>query len=155
MAGRGFESHRRLQNVSWANKVMRRLLVIVAGGLGAVLLAAGGWLFVETSLGLSMGGIPRDQAIYVARQHVQSAVDTMEVGAVPGPFLFFRRGSTDAVSPWYRMVWSITFEGAFAPASCGPSPPSGQATHCPPPQHRATVIVDYSSGEFIQASYGP
>jgi hypothetical protein len=51
-----------------------------------------------------------------------------------------------------RWVWSVVFKGSFRPASNGPAPAPGQTRSPLPDQHSVLVIIDYRTGEFIQAS---
>jgi hypothetical protein len=118
-------------------------LILVAAWVGAL------------ELGLPVGGLSRDQAISLARRQIASTTPASVRVAVPGPFVLFRGGATDAVSPGYRLVWSIMFSGTYDAASCGPAPLAGGTPHCPPPNHAATVVVDYFNGAFIMETIGP
>ncbi len=121
--------------------------------VGAVLAVALAWL-VAAEADIPAGGLSREQATTLAFHQVQSDTPPESRLAVPGPFLLFRGGATDAVSPWYRMVWAITFSGTFQ-SSCGPAPLPGQTAHCPPPNHMETVVLDFRTGDFIMASIEP
>jgi hypothetical protein len=109
-------------------------------------------LLIAPEIGVPLGGLTHAQASAAAREAIHAGSAT-ERWALPGPFLFFRGGSTGAVSPGQRMVWAVSFSGTFPPASCGPV--TSQPHQCPPPDHTVTVIVDYVSGAFIEANYGP
>ena len=125
--------------------------VAVAAAVVALLLVAP---LAAVEAGAPLGGLTHEQAATAAREAIHEDQVT-ERWALPGPFLLFRAGSTDAVSPWRRMVWAVSFSGTFQSASCGPAPLPGQTAHCPSPGHTVNVIVDYVSGEFIQADFGP
>jgi len=73
--------------------------------------------------------------------------------AIPGPLLFFRGGASDVVAPWNRFVWAVRLSGSFR-GSCGPVHVSDEPLRCPP-EHTATVMLDYVSGEFVMASIEP
>jgi len=117
-----------------------------------VVLIAFAALLVAVEAGAPIGGMTHSQATVAARAAIYGS-HVSERWALPGPFLLFRGGSTDAVSPWRRMVWAVSFSGTFPMPSCGPMPAPGQVAHCPPAPHTVTVIVDYATGEFVQADY--
>ena len=72
-----------------------------------------------------------------------------------GPFREFRGGATDAVARGDKRVWAVTFSGTFM-GSGGPPCPSAEPCDRPiTPDHVITVILDYSTGEFIMASVEP
>jgi hypothetical protein len=129
------------------SKFMKAIVAAVA----VVLIVTIG-LMIAVEVGAPLGGLTHGQASSAAREAIHAGPVTERL-ALPGLFLFFRDGSNDAVSPWRRMVWAVSFTGTFPPASCGPV--TSQPHHCPPPDHTVTVIVDYASGEFIEANYGP
>jgi len=97
------------------------------------------------------GGLTSDRAGAMAEPMAQSmsATPVVVVSAKPGQYRDFRGGglATDA----NRWVWAVAFNGTFH-SSGGPVPAPGQ-THSPlPDDHSVVVILDYRTGEFIQAS---
>jgi hypothetical protein len=118
----------------------------------ALILVALAAAVVVVEVGAPLGGLTHAQATAAARDAIHYP-NTAERWAMPGPFLLFRGGSTDAVSPWRRMVWAVSFTGTFA-HPCGPLRHNDVAIRCPD-LHTVTVVIDYETGEFIQADYGP
>lgn len=53
--------------------------------------------------------------------------------------------------PADRWVWAVAFKGTFR-SSGGPEPLPGQSPSQPAAAHSILVIIDYITGEFIQAS---
>ena len=133
----------------------RRRRIIGAGvvGVAAVVVLGLAWWGVAM-LGASVGGLSRTNAIAMASGDLNSTTPTQVRQTVPGPFWFFRDGATDSISPGYRLVWAVTFNGTFE-GSCGGAPPPGTTRQCPPPNHTKTVILDYFSGAFVMAMTGP
>jgi len=74
------------------------------------------------------------------------------VSAKTGQYRDFAGGSlaVDA-SHW---VWSVIFSGTFQ-SSGGPAPMPGQSPRPLLYQHSVDVILDYRTGQFIQASVPP
>jgi hypothetical protein len=94
------------------------------------------------------GGLTRDQA--VASAHRAYPFDAV-IDATTGPIDRFEPGQ--ARFPGDHLVWAVVVRGTFQGA-CGPGPAPGTTPRpCPPPAKRATVVVDYFSGEFIVASF--
>ena len=103
-------------------------------------------------VGVPLGGLTHAQASAAARAAFPGGPMT-ERWALPGPFMLFRGGSTDAISPGTRWVWAVNFRGTFR-GSCGPPTIDVEPAVCQA-GHTAMVVVDYVSGEFIQAEVGP
>jgi hypothetical protein len=133
---------------------MARISKLVTAALGVVILIVVACL-IALELGLPIGGLSRDQAIRAASRQIASTTPASVRMAIPGPLILLRAGEVDAVSPSYRMVWAITFNGTYEPASCGPFSITGSTQRCPPSDHTATVYVDYVNGTFIMATIGP
>jgi hypothetical protein len=97
---------------------------------------------------LPPGGLASDLAVQRARQSV--ATDAVLVSAVAGPFSEVgqdpRNDGAGSIDPG-RLVWAVKFESEFT--IC---PPDGSACYSPRPGW-TTVILDYSSGDFI-GSFG-
>ena len=126
--------------------------VTIALGL-VLLLALAALAAVEA--GAPVGGISRGEAIDAAQRAVNSTAQTGVDWAFVAPLLFFRGGAGDEVAPPLEIVWAVRLRGTFPPASCGPVPQPGQKAHCPPPDHTATVMLDYRSGRFVMATIEP
>jgi hypothetical protein len=114
---------------------MRRMSVFIL----AVACALGACAF-ESSL-------TREQAVAAARSAFQ--FDGV-IDATVGPIDRFDPGQ--AQFPGDHLVWAVVVSGTFQ-GSCGPAPAPGTTPRpCPPPAKRATVVVDYFTGEFIVAT---
>jgi hypothetical protein len=93
------------------------------------------------------GGLTEAQAFAAARTAFPDA--TGVVSAKAGQMRDF--DINQQVVPGDRWVWAVVVSGTF-PFSCGPAPATGQ-THapCPPPGTTMTVILDYTTGRFLEA----
>jgi len=108
--------------------------------------------FGALEAGVPIGGISRDQAIAIAARQGFVASGSQVGSALPGPLGMF---GTDVSSSPYRLVWAVTFRGMFQAPSCGPYVPPPGKQHCPSPDHNATVILDYFTGDFVMGSITP
>jgi hypothetical protein len=97
------------------------------------------------------GGLTSDRAGAMAEPMAQSmsATPVVFVSAKPGQYRDFRGGglATDA----NRWVWAVAFNGTFH-SSGGPASAPGQTRSPLPDDHSVIVILDYRTGQFIQAS---
>jgi hypothetical protein len=101
---------------------------------------------------LDTDGISVDQAIEIATEHV--APDAVLVSTSAGKYSeihpFFDRVGPGSDVPSDRLVWAVVFQSEFE--IC---PPNGSPCWSPRPGW-TTVIVDYTTGEFIEsAAYSP
>lgn len=92
------------------------------------------------------GGIPKDSAIAIARQHVPA--DAVLVSAEAGAFA--TEVDSAKIGPGYpvapdRLVWAVKYESDFT--IC---PPDGSACWSPRPGW-TTVILDFMTGDFLAA----
>jgi len=55
------------------------------------------------------------------------------------------------VIPKDRWVWAVAFKGTFH-SSGGPAPAPGQTPSPPPVAQSILALIDYVTGDFIQAS---
>lgn len=96
---------------------------------------------------LPPGGISRNSAIAIARQHI--SMDTL-VAAEAGTFAELNHNANigQVVQP-DRLVWAVTFQGDVI--ICPPAPGATCATGIP---GVATAFLDYYSGDFILSSGG-
>ncbi len=99
------------------------------------------------SSGPPSGGVTEPQAFAAARSASPDAS-----GVVSGRVGHRRDFDTNQqVVPGDQWVWAVIVSGTF-PFSCGPASAFGQ-THppCPSPGHTRTVILDFTTGRFLEA----
>jgi hypothetical protein len=93
-------------------------------------------------------GLSREQAIAAAqRAYPSDGVISADAGTID------RFEPDQARYPGNHLVWAVVVSGQFAGA-CGPALLPGWTPHpCASPATRATVIVDFVTGQFIMASF--
>ena len=112
----------------------------------AILLLAASLAACSPGAARPSGGLTEAEAFTAARAAFPAAT-----GVVSGQVGRMRDFDTNQhVVPGDQWVWAVVVSGTF-PFSCGSAPASGQ-THapCPPPGTRMTVILDYTSGKFLE-----
>ena len=113
----------------------------------AILLLAASIAACSPGAARPSGGLTETQAFAAARTAFPDA--TGVVSARVGQMRDF--DTNQQVVPGDQWVWAVVVSGAF-PFSCGPAPAPGQTrAPCPPPGTRKTVILDYTSGTFLEA----
>ena len=113
----------------------------------AILLLAASIAACSPGAARPSGGLTEAQAFAAARTAFPNA--TGVVSGRVGQMRDFDTNQQDV--PGDQWVWAVVVSGTF-PFSCGPAPVPGQ-THapCPPPGTRKTVILDYTTGKFLEA----
>jgi hypothetical protein len=124
------------------SSVPARAIAVIATAGVALLFAAG--CSAETP---PLIGISQIAAYSAARHAVPEATDTLS-----GKIARIRDiDPNQHVVPGETWVWAIVVTGSF-PMSCGPAPTDSQpASSCPPPATTATVLLNYSTGAFIES----
>jgi hypothetical protein len=101
----------------------------------------------STASGPPAGGLTQGQAFEAAMSASPDA--TGVVSGRVGQIRDFDTGQQ--LIPGDQWVWAIVVSGTFA-FSCGPAPEPGQTTApCPSPGKTRTVILDYTTGRFLEA----
>jgi len=100
----------------------------------------------EVAPSLPADGLTSERATEMAQPIAQSMSSTpvLFLSQKTGQYRDFRGGALAV--PGERWVWAVAFDGTFQQAG-GPVGSSPLAD-----QHSVLVIIDYSTGEFIQAS---
>ncbi len=94
------------------------------------------------------GGLTRDQAVAAAR-HAEP-FDRV-ISATAGRIGSFEPRQSGV--PGDRMVWAIVVTGSFQ-GSCGPALYAGWTPRpCPSPATRATIYIDFTTGDFVMGSW--
>ena len=121
---------------------------VIVGLLATILVACAASTSVSPPGATIRSGLTREQAIATAQKAVPGSTGVVDTRV--GRMVDFEPSQSTTTPD--RMVWAVILAGSF-PGSCGPAPLPGDTMHpCPPPARTTTVILDFSTGEFLMAS---